>query len=115
MTTRLQTATLCLQMAAFRARQGFPRPTTADGRALLAELGVNGAERLSAPQVRWIETDEQLEACTYGTVLRDREERVLERWQSGWWLTGQDSEEGEPEIDLPARVLYTPEDEGVRS
>lgn len=106
MTTRLQTAELCLRMAWFKAKRGHSMPTKADARDLLAELGVNGAQRVAKP--RMIETDAELEACKPATVIRDSECRVLELLNGEWLMTG---EETPTEIDLPARVLYTPEDE----
>lgn len=101
----------------WQGKHRIPGNDRATARAVLAELGVNGAERVPAqPQVRWIEdTDEgreQLDTLPEGTVLRDAEERVLERFKVGWWMTGVDFHAEDPvPIDLPARVLYTPQDE----
>lgn len=110
MTTRLQVAKLCLGAAVLKYKQHRTMPTTGDARALLAELGVNGAERVAKSQQRWIETEDELRACAHGTVLRDAEARVIEQMTHGWWITGEPSPY-EGDIDLPARVLYTPEDE----
>jgi hypothetical protein len=112
---KFKTMRLIMDTVDFRARQRLPKPTLAEVRAALAELGVNGAERVTAPQVRWIEdTDEgrkQLDALPDESVIRDSEGRVFERWPQGWLLTGDPGVCTVDDIDLPALVLYTPGDE----
>jgi hypothetical protein len=120
MTNRLKVAVDCVRMVRWQGKHKIVGDDRAIAKALLAELGVNGAERherLSGPRtdkvalVRWIGTEDELAKCQPGTVLRDRDERVLELWpnDNGWWLTGEEG--GNQDVYLPARVLYTPEDE----
>lgn len=106
---QLQTMELLLKEAAFRNKRGYPMPTTDDARKALRELGVNSAARVAKPQERWVETSEELDALPEGAVIRDAEERVLERWDAGWLMTGQEEYVCD-DIDLPALVLYTPKE-----
>lgn len=69
---------------------------------------------VAASQPRRIETVEELDALRSGTVIRDASRYVYEKRHTGgrrWDQTGWDGDRWSDDIDLPATVLYTPEEE----
>ena len=85
----------------------------------LAELVLNRDEWDAAdailaagwrPPARTVSTVEELDALAHMTVIRSALGTVMEKWQDGSWRpTGMHNIW--PRVELPATVLWEPEDE----
>lgn len=95
MNARLHAQLMALRTAAFRAKLGYPSPNLDDARRALREL--DQADRdpgnVSTPA-------DELAELKAGTVIRDGEGYVCERWQGGWYAVAFEG-------------LYQPEPKGM--
>ena len=84
---------------------------------ILGRTTTKAVERILAAgyrKQRTITTEEELDALPVGSVIKDRDRDVCQRFRTGWRATIHE-EHDDPwltdtlEVDLPATVLYEPE------
>lgn len=95
MNARLQAMLMIQRTAVFRQKLGYPMPSVDDARRALRELDLADRDpgNVSTPA-------DELTAFKPGTVIRDGEGYVCERWQGGWYAVALDG-------------LYEPEPKGM--